>query len=153
MDLEKKLEELVLKHLPDERYYLTEIVARPAGSKTKISVFMDGDDGISIDTCAQVSRQVGKELDELDLLKHPYTLMVSSPGLDRPLKLPRQYHKNIGKVVKINLKNDVQKSGTLKQVGQEFVIIEETLAGQGKTKEEKLLFSEIDKTHVLVTFK
>lgn len=152
MELERKLEELVLKHLPGERYFLTEIVAKPAGSKTKISVFLDGDDGISIDTCAQVSKEIGKELDALDLLNHPYTLMVSSPGLDRPLKLPRQYHKNIGKEVKINLKNDIQKRGTLKQASREFVIIEETPTPKGETKQEKIPFSEIETTHVLVTF-
>ena len=152
MDIEKKLEELVLRHLPDRRFFVTEIVARPAGSKTKISVFLDGDDGINIDTCAQVSKELGKELDEMDLLMHPYTLMVSSPGLDRPLKLPRQYHKNLGKEVKINLKNNELKRGTLTDVSHEFVIIEETLTQQGKTKQEKIPFSEIETTHVLVTF-
>ncbi len=153
MDLEKRLEELVLRHLPDKQYFLTEVVARPAGSKTKISVFLDGDEGISIDTCAQVSREISKELDQLDLLKHPYTLMVSSPGLDRPLKLPRQYQRNIGKQVKINLKNDLLIKGTLKQANREFVIIEEIPdKPQGQTKEEKLLLSEIKTTHVLVTF-
>ena len=89
--LEEKLKEIVGKHLPDDRYFLTEIVAKQAGPKTKVSIFLDGDQGIDIAVCAQVSRQVGKELEEMELMKHPYTLMVSSPGLDRPLKLPRQY--------------------------------------------------------------
>ena len=86
MNLEKTLAGVVQQHLPDKKYFVTEIVAKSAGPKTKISIFLDGDDGIDIDTCATVSRQVGRELEEMELLNHPYTLMVSSPGLDRPLK-------------------------------------------------------------------
>ena len=83
--LEQQLKEIVVRHLPDESYFLTEIVAKQAGPKTKISIFLDGDRGIDIYVCAQVSRQVGKDLEDMELMKHPYTLMVSSPGLDRTL--------------------------------------------------------------------
>ena len=72
MNLAEKLEKMVPRYLPDQRYFVTEIVAKQAGLKTKISIFLDGDEGIDIDVCAQVSRQIGKELDDTDLLKHPY---------------------------------------------------------------------------------
>ena len=152
MNLAEKLEKMVPRYLPDQRYFVTEIVAKQAGPKTKISIFLDGDQGIDIDVCAQVSRQIGKELDDTDLLKHPYTLMVSSPGLDRPLKLPRQYHRNIGKDVKIKLKNAKQKKGKLLKVNQDFIVIEITTGSQGETKQERIPFIEIETTHVLVSF-
>jgi ribosome maturation factor RimP len=151
MHLEEKLKELVPSHLPDQRYFLTEVIAKPAGSKTKISIFLDGDEGIDINVCAQVSRQVSKALDALNLLQDPYTLMVSSPGLDRPLKLVRQYHRNIGKSVKITLKNQEKIVGKLGEVTDEFVVIEVT-DQQGQVKVEKIPFPDIESTHVLVSF-
>ena len=152
MNLEEKLKELVQGHLPDQRYFLTEVIAKPVGPKTKISIFLDGDEGIDIDVCAQVSRQVSKELDALDLLPDPYTLMVSSPGLDRPLKLARQYHRNIGKSVKITLKNQEKKVGILGEVTDKFIVIKVPADRQGPEKEEKILLTEIETTHVLVSF-
>lgn len=143
---------MVLRHLPDQRYFLTEVVAKQAGPRTKISVFLDGDQGIDIDVCARVSKQLSIELDELDLLDHPYTLMVSSPGVDRPLKLTRQYHRNLGKKVRIKLRSEEQKEGVLLEVTDKFIVIDESPAKQGETKKEKIPFTEIESTHVLVSF-
>ena len=152
MILEEALEQLVNRHLPNERYFLTEIVAKPAGSKTKISIFLDGDQGIDIDACARVSRKVGNEIEELGLINHPYTLMVSSPGLDQPLKLPRQYHRNLGKTVKIKLTNQEKIEGKLREVMEDSVVIEIPGVKQAKPKEKNIPFAEIETTHVLVTF-
>ncbi|GJM28175.1 MAG: ribosome maturation factor RimP [Cyclobacteriaceae bacterium] len=152
MNLEEKLAEMVVRHLPDSKYFLTEINAKPAGSKTKISIFLDGDDGIDIDTCAAVSRQLGKELEDLNVMDHPYTLMVSSPGLDRPLKLPRQYHRNIGRALKIKLNNQQLVEGKLSEVQEGFIVLEEIPAQQGEIKKDKIPFAEIETTHVLVSF-
>jgi ribosome maturation factor RimP len=152
MDLEGRLNELVLCHLPDDRYYLTEINAKQAGANTKICIFLDGDEGIDIGVCAQVSREVAKDLETLDLMKHPYTLMVSSPGLDRPLKLPRQYHRNLGKKLRIRLKNQKQIEGKLRGVKKEFIVVDELPTKQGKNKEKEIAFTEIETTHVLVSF-
>ena len=152
MNLTEKLEEIVRRNLPGERYFLTEIEAKPAGPKTKISIFLDGDNGIDIDVCAQVSRKVGMELEEVNLLDHPYTLMVSSPGLDRPLKLPRQYRGNLGKSVRVKLNNQEQKEGKLSEVADDFILLDTSSEKQGESKEEKIPFAEIETTHVLVTF-
>jgi ribosome maturation factor RimP len=152
MDLEGKLEKLVSCHLPDDRYFLTEIRAKQAGANTKISIFLDGDEGIDIDVCSQVSREVGKDLEALNLMKHPYTLMVSSPGLDRPLILLRQYHRNLGKKLKIILKNKERVEGKLKEVKEKFIVVDEIPEKQGKNQEEKIPFTEIETTHVLVSF-
>jgi len=152
MNLESKLAELVEKHLPDEKYYVTEIIAKPAGSKTKISIFLDGDDGITIDTCAEISRGVGKELEAMDIIGHPYTLMVSSPGLDQPLKLPRQYRKNLGRKLKIKLSNQEQIKGTLSEVQDDNIVID-AISGSLKSKNKRSIpFAAIETTHVLVSF-
>jgi len=147
MDLEGKIEELVLRHLPDERYFVTEIRATPAGPHTKVSIYIDGDEGVDIDVCAQVSRKVGHDLESLEVMDHPYTLMVSSPGLDRPLKLPRQYHRNCGKELKIRLKNQQEIKAKLREVQEDFIVVDEL-----SFKKEKIPFSEIESTYVLVSF-
>lgn len=152
MDLKGKLEELVLRHLPDDRYFLTEISAKQAGANTKIAIFLDGDEGIAIDVCARISREVSKGLEALDIVEHSYTLMVSSPGLDKPLKLPRQYHRNLGKKLRIKLKNQEVLEGRLKEVKEESIVVNKLPAEQGKSKEEKIPFTEIVTTHVLVSF-
>ena len=150
--LEEKLKEIVERHLPDHRYFLTEIVAKQAGPKTKISIFLDGDEGIDIAVCAQVSRQVGNDLEELGIMKHPYTLMVSSPGLDRPLKMPRQYYKNLGKSIKIKLVDQQQIEGTLCEVLSDSIVLEMPAAKKQPSMKESIPFDEIETTHVLVTF-
>ncbi len=152
MDIEGKLEELVLRHLPDDRYFLTEISAKQAGGNTKIAIFLDGDEGIAIDVCARISREVSKDLEVLDIIKHSYTLMVSSPGLDRPLKLARQYHRNLGKKLRIRLKNQEVLEGRLKEVKEECIVVDKLTAKQGKNNEEKIPFTEIEATHILVSF-
>ena len=152
MNLEEKLEELVLRNLPNEQYFLTELQAKQAGSNTKISIFLDGDKGIDIDVCAQVSRKVGSELEALELMKNAYTLMVSSPGLDRPLILPRQYFRNKGKKVKIKLTSQEEIEGKLREVHEEFIVLDELPVKQAKTQKEKIPFTEIETTHVLASF-
>ena len=60
--------------------------------------------GITIDDCANLNRELSKELDEITLsLQDSYLLEVSTPGLDQPLKLKRQYKKNIGRRLKVKL--------------------------------------------------
>ncbi len=152
MNLEKTLVGVVQQHLPDKKYFVTEIVAKPAGPKTKISIFLDGDEGIDIDTCATVSRQVGRELEEMELLNHPYTLMVSSPGLDRPLKLPRQYHRNVGRRLKVKLNSQEQIEGKLSEVREDFIVLDESSGSQEEAKKQTIPFAEIETTHVLVSF-
>ncbi len=62
-----------------------------------LQVFVDTDDGITIAQCAEISRDLGVELDKQSVVNESYELEVSSPGIDKPLKLLRQYKKNIGR--------------------------------------------------------
>lgn len=141
---------MVEQFLPDPSYFITDVVVKPAGSKTKISVFLDGDEGIDIGLCASISRQLGKRLELDEMIDSSYTLEVSSPGTDRPLKLLRQYQKNIGRMVKVVLPEE-QMEGTLQEVHDTYIIVNQLVGKQQKSREVKL--SEIVKTQVLVSFK
>lgn len=120
---------------------------------TKITVFVDGDKGISIDDCATLSRLLAEQLDEQDLIKEAYTLEVSTPGIDHPLKLKRQYRANIGRNVKVQLTDKELLRGKLLHADEEKI----TLETQNKEKNKglinrEILFTDIEKTIVTVSF-
>lgn len=120
---------------------------------TKITVFVDGDKGISIDDCATLSRLLAEQLDEQDLIKEAYTLEVSTPGIDHPLKLKRQYRANIGRNVKVQLTDKELLRGKLLHADEEKIALET----QNKEKNKglinrEILFTDIEKTIVTVSF-
>lgn len=117
-------------------------------------VFVDGDRGITIDDCAEISRKLSKALDESPMAMDNYLLEVSTPGVDHPLRLKRQYTKNLGRKLKIKVQDKIVE-GRLVEVNEENIVISQE-TGMGKTKETVTLnipFSDIEKAFVLVSFK
>ena len=83
-----------------------------------------------------------------------FSLEVSSPGLDEPLKLNRQYKKNIGRFVEVLLNDTTKKEGKLLEATEDGIIIEYEL-GKGKKKEikqETILFTDIKHTKIQIKF-
>lgn len=116
----------------DPEYFLVEVKIRPTNN---IKVFLDGDKGIPIEKCVAYNRQLYKMLEETELFPtDDFSLEVSSPGLDEPLKLIRQYQKNTGRKVEVLLKDGVKTEGLLKAVSETSVEVEET-RGKGKKQE------------------
>lgn len=74
------------------------------GRRGYLRIFIDKEDGVTVDECADISRELGVLLDVHDIIQSPYTLEVSSPGLDRPLKNTKDYQRFKGKKVKIKTK-------------------------------------------------
>lgn len=86
---------------------LEEVVVTPAGRRRLVRVVVDGDDGVSLDDIALVSRAVSGALDETDLMgAAPYVLEVSSPGVDRPLTEPRHWRRAAGRLVRVAVAAD-----------------------------------------------
>ncbi|MGL4836897.1 MAG: ribosome maturation factor RimP, partial [Shewanella sp.] len=85
-----------------------------AGKHSTLRVFIDGDNGINIEDCANASRQVSAVLDVEDPISTEYTLEVSSPGVDRPLFTAEQYAAYVGEDVKVQLTMPVAGSRNLK---------------------------------------
>jgi ribosome maturation factor RimP len=86
-------------------YDLETLSVSQAGRRSIVRVVVDGDDGVSLDAVADVSRRVSEALDADDsvLGPAPYTLEVTSPGVDRPLTLPRHWRRNAGRLVSVQL--------------------------------------------------
>ena len=128
------------------------LVTVKVDNNNKIIVHIDTPEGISIDDCVRVS----KELEEkLDREMEDFALEVSSPGLDSPFRVIEQYQKNIGK--KINLvKTDGEKlDGILKKTGENGIVLEIIRGKKGQPKDPELLelaFTEIKSGRVSIQF-
>jgi ribosome maturation factor RimP len=152
MDLKENIKELAEKSLVNPVHFLVEVVVSKH-KPWKFTVIVDGDQGITIDDCAALSRALNESLETE--ISDPYTLEVSTPGLDHPLKLKRQYKKNIGRGLKVVRKDKSIVNGIMKQTEEEKIVIE-TETGQGKKTEVKIIeipFIEIEKAFVTVSFK
>lgn len=146
--VEKRLGEL-LTELPG--YFLVEISVKPTNN---IKVFVDADQGAAIDQLSRINRALYKWVEENLFPNGDFSIEVSSPGLEEPLKLNRQYSKNVGRMVEIVLKNGLKKEGKLISVSENEIVIEEEI-GKGKKKEvvqHIILKEEIKTTKVQVKF-
>ncbi|MDG4785664.1 ribosome maturation factor RimP [Micromonospora sp. WMMD1102] len=89
-------------------YDLEDLSVSRAGRRYVVRVVVDGDGGVNLDAVADVSRLLSKALDQAeetggDLVAGEYQLEVSSPGVDRPLTLPRHWRRNVGRLVKVTV--------------------------------------------------
>ena len=85
---------------------LDDLVVTPAGKRRLVRVVLDADGGVTLDQCAEVSRDVSRALDDADTLgDQPYTLEVSSRGVSRPLTLPRHWRRSVGRLVAVSLRD------------------------------------------------
>ncbi|HHG85091.1 MAG TPA: hypothetical protein ENJ82_10140, partial [Bacteroidetes bacterium] len=91
-------------------------IALKMGKKNVLSILLETDNGVTIDAITQVSRKLGHYFEEEDPLPFPFNLEVSSPGVGRPLLVLRQYHKNIGRKLKVIALDGSVTKGKLKAV-------------------------------------
>lgn len=93
-----------------------------------LTIVIDKDGGVTIDDCERLHRAIDAPLDELDPIDTAYTLNVSSPGIDRPLKMERDYKRNLNKKISVKLYKplDNKKSyeGILTEYSDETLTIE-----------------------------
>lgn len=125
-------------------------------SNGKLIILVDGDQGVAIQDCAAISRHVGFHLEEENTIDAAYNLEVSSPGIDTPLSLFRQYQKNVGRSLAVKLKDGSRLEGKLIKAEAGQVLIEEIKKEKGKkaqTVERELAFDNIAESKVLISFK
>jgi ribosome maturation factor RimP len=118
----------------------------------KLEIFLDSDDRLDLDMCSQISRWLGHQIETHQLIEHSYTLEVSSAGLDRPLQWPRQYVKNIGRDVQVDLVGGGRKEGKLMEVVDDSILLSsEEIEKLGKKKIKKQIETTILKQDILKT--
>jgi len=154
MQVEKKVASLVEEKIADRpELFLVEVKMLP---NNKLIIHVDGDEGISIQDCVAISRHVGFHLEEENVIEQAYNLEVSSPGVGEPLRLNRQYVKNIGRTLSIKFKDGLKKEGKLLEVTEDNLVLEESVKEKGKkavSVETTIPFNDILETSVLISFK
>ncbi len=155
MTIEKKtelitgiLEELITE---DPGFFLVDLKLKPGNS---IQVLLDADQGVSLNKCVAYHRALYNKIEEASFFEPgDFLLEVSSPGLDEPLKMNRQYVKNIGRLVDIVLKDGRKISGKL-LAAEPQILLEET-KGKGKKQEivqHTFLPEQIKTTKIQIVF-
>ena len=154
VNIEKRAKELVEDKIADQPdLFLVDVEMHSNG---KLVILVDGDKGLGIDECVAISRHVGFHLEEENVIDEAYTLEVSSPGVDTPLTLPRQYVKNVGRNLSIKMDNGAVKEGKLTGMAEDAIVIEEQIKEKGKkaTLAETIIpIDQITETKVLISFK
>lgn len=112
-----------------------------------VTVFIDSDSGVTFEKCTQVSRHLEKYMDEERIFGGDYVLDVSSPGVDRPLMLWRQYPRHKGRSLIVTLKDGTTHEGQLTEVGMESISLQKE-----KAQTLNIPFSEIEKSLVQIRF-
>jgi len=132
--------------------FLVESRIKPTNN---IKVYIDGDQGISIEKLVYYNRKLYKEIEESGLYPDGnFSLEVSSPGLDEPLKMRRQYLKNVGRFVEVVDLEGGKKEGKLLEVRENELLLEE-IRGKGKkmeTLQHVVTFEQIKATKIQIKF-
>ncbi len=132
--------------------FLVDVKVKPTNN---LKVFIDGDQGVGIDDLAGYNRSLYRRIEELGWFPDgDFSLELSSPGLDEPLKLHRQYLRNIGRWLEVILADGQKVEGKLLTVEDEGVGLEETI-GKGKKleiRQHHILFENIKTTKIQIRF-
>ncbi|MEO6916638.1 MAG: ribosome maturation factor [Chitinophagaceae bacterium] len=130
--------------------FLVEVKIFPTNN---VKIFIDGDQGVTIDRCVRINRLLSKDFEETQLFPaDDYSLEVSSPGLDEPLKLIRQYNKNIGRKVEVELIDGRLVEGKLTGVTEESIDLEEIKGKKKEVIKHNFLLQNIKTTKIQVVF-
>lgn len=96
----------------------------PAGKRRILRVAVDKDGGVTLDDIADATKVVSRVLDESDVMgERSYTLEVTSPGLDRPLTLPRHWRRNVGRLVKVTIEGGTTLVGRVASAGEDSCVL------------------------------
>ena len=155
MDLSEEIKRLADSHLEGTTHFVLHVKIIDRLNPPRITIVVDGEEGITIDDCASLSRALSDSINQNALLED-YHLEVTTPGIDQPLKLLRQFKKHKGRNLKVELIDKTVVRGQLMEVTGEAILLEETVKTQAR-KSEKIIrtinFDLIDKTFVMVSFK
>lgn len=102
-DLKKEIYPLAEEVAEELGYEIVDIEFQKGSKHDLLSIFIYKKEGIDLNDCTDMSRNLEKKLDNLEILVNPYYLEISSPGLDRPLKTKDDYRRNIGNEVDVKL--------------------------------------------------
>ena len=153
-NIEQTVQNWVQEYLTDKpNLFLVDARRLPPN---RISILLDGEPNVSIEECTSLNRALGHWLEEQNLIPNAYILEVGSPGLDKPLLLPRQYIKNIGRLLKVQLHSDSKKiEGRLTEANETKISLEVKTKEKGKKSATEILeiaISDVKEAKIQIEF-
>ena len=149
----EEIQRITEGYLPDDSFFVVDVKLTGKRGNEKVVILVDGDKGVSVDICAKISRFVSDELELKNMFEESYTIEVSSPGIDFPLTSERQYNKNVGRQLKIDLLNGERIKGDLKGTDNSGITLNVCKGKKMENEDLFIPFSDIKSSKVLVAFK
>ena len=136
--------ELIIDEFPE--LFLVELTVTGVLGKQLVLVLIDSELGLPIEMCSLISRKLLSKIEEKNLIDEAFNLTISSPGIDKPISLPQQYKKNIGRKLEVETLDGEIFEGKLKKIEKQ------TIALYLKERVEIIFLDKIKKAKVLISF-
>lgn len=151
MALKDQISELVTPAVSDLGFYLEDVHVATPGSHRIVTCIVDGDASLNLDQVTSVSRVISELLDEAAFMgETPFTLEVTSPGVDRPLTQPRHFAKNVDRLLKIIKLDGSEITGRILSNTDHDVTL--TVAVKKETTEQTVSLTDIKRAVVEIEF-
>ena len=151
MALKDQISELVTPAVSDQGFYLEDVHVATPGSHRIVTCIVDGDTSLNLDQVTSVSRVISELLDEAAFMgETPFTLEVTSPGVDRPLTQPRHFAKNVDRLLKIIKLDGSEVTGRILSNTDQDVTL--TVAVKKETIEQTVSLIDIKRAVVEIEF-
>jgi ribosome maturation factor RimP len=153
--IRENVRDLIEPVLAEAGYDLEDLSVRQIGRRHQLRVTVDGDGGVNLDIMADLSRAIADALDEAEesgpeVIAGEYQLEVSSPGVDRPLTLPRHWRRAAGRLVSVKVRDGAQVTGRVIAAGETEVTLE--IADKKTVRTETFPLADLGPGHVQIEF-
>jgi ribosome maturation factor RimP len=151
MALKDQIAELITPALQQAGYFLEDINVVSPGNHRIVTVIVDGESALNLDQVTVASKLVSELVDEAAFMgEMPFTLEVTSPGIDRPLTLPRHFAKNVTRLLKVTKNDGSVVTGRITSNTELDVTL--TVVEKKETKEVVVAFADIKRAVVEIEF-
>ncbi len=151
MALKDQISELISPALQQAGYFLEDINVVSPGNHRIVTVIVDGESALNLDQVTVASKLVSELVDEASFMgETPFTLEVTSPGIDRPLTLPRHFAKNLTRLLKITKSDGVVITGRITSNTDSDVTL--IVTDKKEVKEETIALADIKRAVVEIEF-
>ena len=151
MAIKDQIAELITPALQEAGYYLEEVNLVTPGNHRIVTVIVDGDSALNLGQVTVASKLVSELMDEAPFMgETPFTLEVTSPGIDRPLTLPRHFAKNVTRLLKVTTTNGVMVTGRITSNSESEVTL--SVVEKKETKDVVIALADIKRAVVEIEF-
>ena len=151
MSLTQAITDLISPAVSEAGFFLEEVQIASPGSHRIVTCVVDGETPLNLDQVTVASRAISELLDTAEFMGDtPFTLEVTSPGVDRPLTQPRHWTKNLTRLIKVTLGDGTITTGRLTEFSDTHATLVENI--KGRIKEHTIAFADIKRAVVEIEF-